>query len=670
MPHMRATARSSKCQVSEGHTSAAAGPRGAALAPPKYGIDLADRTSADEDPFQIMRPQSLFTSQPLVQFRSAPTSSQNTSVLPGNLKFSPESRARFDMSVVQRKLSIGASHDPLEQEADRVADHVLTTPAHPFTSSAPPRIQRFSGQSNGQMDAAPASVDQALASPGRPLDPALQQDMGQRFGHDFSRVRVHSDGAAEQSAREVNATAYTVGHDIVFSAGRFTPATHEGRRLIAHELTHVVQQDPSSRGRATSTCVQRFESHEHVQLGDTAGGSGTGFILLECYSRDLPQHASPTVDWPLPWQIYYRTLDPNQQRALMRGLTYGEIVALIGDMYKDFQALNRAPLKEVIDLIPLIRSKSTTTQDYQAATGGRYLALAKENIGHFSNVPSGQRNRDIWRRNHIDAIAAAQMGNASLAWGLNAAGDHFLTDAFSGGHLRVQRSSLHAQGTVGDAKSKVLHDLDNEFGVQVTNDRGDPPRGDPPWITYGDEHLNDAANTYSLKVALEAVQLSKQDIADALAQGASYPSPIAATVFPAERLIPHPMSMTANRWTPHDMMRELGHLATSEVPGIASDLVGDDNRVRSWINRMDRIALSRQSETDVGRMLTVLLSLSVTSVSLSVTDDDMSAIERLLGSVTDATVMSRLRTTFRHGAIKLQDFGLRARFRIALDRNP
>jgi len=66
--------------------------------------------------------------------------------------------------------------------------------------------------------------------------------MEQRFGHDFSRVRVHAGGAAEQSARDVNANAYTVGHNIVFGSGRFSPGTNEGRRLLAHELTHVVQQ--------------------------------------------------------------------------------------------------------------------------------------------------------------------------------------------------------------------------------------------------------------------------------------------------------------------------------------------------------------------------------------------------------------------------------------------
>ena len=66
--------------------------------------------------------------------------------------------------------------------------------------------------------------------------------MEQRFGHDFSRVRVHSDTVASQSADQMNALAYTVGRNIVFGAGRFAPETQEGRRLLAHELTHVVQQ--------------------------------------------------------------------------------------------------------------------------------------------------------------------------------------------------------------------------------------------------------------------------------------------------------------------------------------------------------------------------------------------------------------------------------------------
>ena len=146
------------------------------------------------------------------------------------------------VGAIQTKLAINKPGDQYEQEADRVAEQVMTMPAHHVVSCTPPHIQCFSGQSYGPMNAAPASVDQALASPGKPLELALRQDMEQRFGHDFSRVLVHSGASAEQSAQDVNANAYTVGHDMVFGTGRFAPGTHEGRRLIAHELTHVVQQ--------------------------------------------------------------------------------------------------------------------------------------------------------------------------------------------------------------------------------------------------------------------------------------------------------------------------------------------------------------------------------------------------------------------------------------------
>ena len=143
---------------------------------------------------------------------------------------------------IQTKLAINTPGDRYEQEADRVADQVLAASAPSVAIGAPPRIQRFMGQPTGGVEVAPASVGQVVASSGRPLEPALRQDMEQRFSYDFSRVRVHSGTAAEQSAREMNAHAYTTGHNIVFDAGRFAPGTQEGRRLIAHELTHVVQQ--------------------------------------------------------------------------------------------------------------------------------------------------------------------------------------------------------------------------------------------------------------------------------------------------------------------------------------------------------------------------------------------------------------------------------------------
>lgn len=150
---------------------------------------------------------------------------------------------------IQAKLVVNAPGDIYEQEADRVADQVLAVSSHPLIGGASLRIQRLSGQLAGQADSAPTSVNRVLTSPGSPLEPAVRRDMEQRFGYSFSRVRVHTGTAAEQSARDVNARAYTVGQDIVFGMGQFAPGTHAGRQLLSHELTHVVQQSGADASR-------------------------------------------------------------------------------------------------------------------------------------------------------------------------------------------------------------------------------------------------------------------------------------------------------------------------------------------------------------------------------------------------------------------------------------
>jgi len=108
------------------------------------------------------------------------------------------------------------------------------------------RKGRLTLQRRGNGDAgngfAPPIVHEVLRSPGRPLPGAARSMMEAGLGHDFSRVRVHTDGRAADSARAVRALAYTVGHNVVFAAGQFSPATTSGRKLLAHELTHVAQQ--------------------------------------------------------------------------------------------------------------------------------------------------------------------------------------------------------------------------------------------------------------------------------------------------------------------------------------------------------------------------------------------------------------------------------------------
>lgn len=95
-------------------------------------------------------------------------------------------------------------------------------------------------------DIAPPVVHDVLSSPGQPLDAQTRAFMEPRFGHDFSAVRVHSDGRAAESARAVSAHAYTVGNHVAFGEGKYQPGSEVGRRLLAHELAHVVQQGDAS----------------------------------------------------------------------------------------------------------------------------------------------------------------------------------------------------------------------------------------------------------------------------------------------------------------------------------------------------------------------------------------------------------------------------------------
>lgn len=105
----------------------------------------------------------------------------------------------------------------------------------------------------------PASVRDVLESPGKPLDTRTRSAMGERFGYDFSGVRVHTDLRAVKSARVVDAVAYTVGSDVVFGSRQFSPTTGEGLRLLAHELTHVIQQENGGNGFPDPEQSLRFD---------------------------------------------------------------------------------------------------------------------------------------------------------------------------------------------------------------------------------------------------------------------------------------------------------------------------------------------------------------------------------------------------------------------------
>lgn len=143
-------------------------------------------------------------------------------------------------------------------------------------------LQRHAAQ-GASPAAAPDVVHQALRGPGRQLDGATRRDMELRFGENFGDVRVHTDARAAESAKAVNAHAYTVGRDVVFAAQRYAPHTPQGRRLLAHELTHVVQQ----RGAAAmqtklpiGAAGDRFEREADAIADAVARGTETAAVQL------------------------------------------------------------------------------------------------------------------------------------------------------------------------------------------------------------------------------------------------------------------------------------------------------------------------------------------------------------------------------------------------------
>jgi hypothetical protein len=118
-------------------------------------------------------------------------------------------------------------------------------------------LQRSASGAGHNAAAVPDSVHEVLGSSGSPLDLQTRSYMESRFGHDFSRVRVHTDSRAQESAQAVNALAYTVGRDIVFGAQQYAPRLAYGMHLLAHELTHVVQQRGSHGGPLQTLSIGR-----------------------------------------------------------------------------------------------------------------------------------------------------------------------------------------------------------------------------------------------------------------------------------------------------------------------------------------------------------------------------------------------------------------------------
>ncbi len=247
---------------------------------------------------------------------------------------------------LQAKLTVGPAHSAYEQEADQVADRVMRMPDAPaarlLSADAPaPALaataQRLCGMCEDDLqrrpvddeeeetvraksegisaeplpDSAIAPRVETLRGGGRPLPASERAFFEPRFGRDFSGVRVHADAAAASAARAVGARAFTIGQDVVFGHGQYAPRTGGGRRLLAHELTHVVQQ---TAGRTAGARVIRRQgvAGRTLQAPRFAGNAaledvldGKRFLQLGDSGNEvrLIQGSLVAMGYPLPKSV-------------------------------------------------------------------------------------------------------------------------------------------------------------------------------------------------------------------------------------------------------------------------------------------------------------------------------------------------------------------------------
>jgi hypothetical protein len=401
---------------------------------------------------------------------------------------------------------MGLTHAPPARPVARPLPLRPATPARPARASDP--------------GFAPPAVEAVLHRPGRPLDAADRAFFEPRFGHDFGAVRVHSDAQAAESARAVDALAYTAGPHIVFDAARLRPEQPAGQRVLAHELAHVVQQ------RGGAPRVQRFGSEEHVKIGET---------VQPGQSIDLGGYVGK--------------------------VSFGEMIAL-GDYFESVSSIltnANDPLfgADVVKVAlwrvnPAGRKRPLVLRTVDDAVDRRYYELAAKNQTHFSKGSEpGKSNREQYIAMHQRAVGNAYSQASSkiiqgVSWqGWEGFAQHFLTDAFSAGHVRTPRHEIQdfwnnkypkfttnlvdmiccymaayindrdavgwvktvgglaegirpvllaKAGTVlnafafGDLISKVLHDADN-MGLEVRSQSSAAGGGPYVWRDLGDGYL-------------------------------------------------------------------------------------------------------------------------------------------------------------------------------------
>ncbi len=281
---------------------------------------------------------------------------------------------------IQAKLQVSTPGNQYEQEADRVADTVMRTPDprgnSEVTISNRPQISslnRKCSECEKEVSREPGMESQIerLRGGGQQLPQPLRAYFEPRFGHDFGGVRLHTGSHAVEAAQKINAKAFTVGNDVAFGAAEYSPETGAGKRLLAHELTHVIQQNggtPSWLGGARQgLTIQRQTGTDYglalagsqnkyvaeaVRLWSTKKSTKINdFVdaLMGTIKTDLLSQGVPEFKWQITRGLglngsfdsehWIVSIDPDtfstQKATELKDLTLDEVEEVVGTLYHE-----------------------------------------------------------------------------------------------------------------------------------------------------------------------------------------------------------------------------------------------------------------------------------------------------------------------------------------------
>ena len=284
----------------------------------------------------------------------------------------------FHTTGIQAKLNVSQPNDPFEQEAQKVADEIVTMPDSKVQEKSPISVQRKRATSSGSSELSSKTESQinSLSGRGESLSSQTRAFFEPRFGHDFSNVRIHTDSSSSDLAQSINAKAFTKGNHIVFNNGQYTPNTLEGKKLLGHELTHVVQQNSANSVVYRDTAGKFSQEEPKVDKGkksiDGPSLKDRADLIYKIYQTaytDLDSHGKKWINASEKYGLSYKNAydlhtkylsDQEKYDALMRELYFSVLsvvsqgalssLSTLATHGKDFSRLKEVSINTIEDI--------------------------------------------------------------------------------------------------------------------------------------------------------------------------------------------------------------------------------------------------------------------------------------------------------------------------------